>query len=250
MQKQRLVIMIRYSLVTLVLGVLSSLIANDCFTATQEAKSSAMPDWSLNAAIIEGCSCPMLCQCYFGNKPEVHYEGKATGERFCRFNNAFLVNKGHYGKVRLDGVKFWMAGDLGSDSSKGQMDWAVLTFDPSVTEEQRDGIYTIIHYIFPVKWNSLTVTKDAQMQSEVTTDRAEVRLDGGKTAEIVLHRAPGMTDGPVVVKNMKFWGAPRNDGFILMPSEVEAYSAGNKPFEFKGTSGFMITIDISSKDVK
>jgi hypothetical protein len=29
---------------------------------------------------------------------------------------------------------------------------------------------------------------------------------------------------------------------------VEAYRAGDKPFEFKGTNGFMITIDINSKD--
>ena len=42
----------------------------------------------------------------------------------------------------------------------------------------------------------------------------------------------------------------RNDGYILMPSEVEAYRGRDKAFEFKGTSGFMITIDMTSKDVK
>jgi hypothetical protein len=31
---------------------------------------------------------------------------------------------------------------------------------------------------------------------------------------------------------------------------VESYRAGSKPFEFKGTNGFMITFDISSADVK
>jgi hypothetical protein len=35
----------------------------------------------------------------------------------------------------------------------------------------------------------------------------------------------------------------------MMPNEVEAYRAGDKPFEFKGTNGFMITLDISSKDI-
>jgi hypothetical protein len=30
---------------------------------------------------------------------------------------------------------------------------------------------------------------------------------------------------------------------------VEAWRAGDKAFEFKGTNGFMITFDISSKDV-
>jgi len=31
---------------------------------------------------------------------------------------------------------------------------------------------------------------------------------------------------------------------------VEAYRAGDKAFEFKGTNGFMITIDMNSGDVK
>ena len=58
-----------------------------------------------------------------------------------------------------------------------------------------------------------------------------------------------MSDAPVVLKNVRYWGAPRNDGFVLMPNEVEAYRVGKDPFEFKGTNGFMITWDISSKDV-
>jgi hypothetical protein len=34
-----------------------------------------------------------------------------------------------------------------------------------------------------------------------------------------------------------------------MPNEVEAYRVGPKAFEHKGTNGFMITVDINSKDV-
>jgi hypothetical protein len=74
-------------------------------------------------------------------------------------------------------------------------------------------------------------------------------LDGGKTGEVRLKRFPGMTNEPVVVKNLKYWGAPRNEGFILMPNEVEAYRVGEKAFEYKGTNGFMLTLDITSKDV-
>jgi hypothetical protein len=35
----------------------------------------------------------------------------------------------------------------------------------------------------------------------------------------------------------------------MMPNEVEAYRAGYKAFECKGSNGFMITLDINSKDV-
>jgi hypothetical protein len=179
-----------------------------------------------------------------------HTHGGAV-EHFCRFNNAFKINKGHSGDVKLDGAKFWVAGDLGGDFSKGQMDWAVLTFDPSVSKEQRDAITNALGHIYPVKWNSFTVAKDADMEWKADLTRAEARLAGGKIAEVILRRTDSaMSDGPVVIKNLKYFGVPRNEGFIMMPNEVEAYRTGEKAFEFKGTNGFMITIDIASRDVK
>ena len=117
----------------------------------------AATDWAMNATVIEACSCPMFCQCYFATKPAAHaaaatmkkdeHAGHADaaahaghdmggGEHFCKFNNAFQVNKGKFGDVKLDGAKFWVAGDLGDEFSDGEMNWAILTFDPSVTPAQ------------------------------------------------------------------------------------------------------------------
>lgn len=215
---------------------------------------SAAPNWSMNASIIEACSCPMFCQCYFNTQPAAH-SGHAShshgegGEHFCKFNNAFKINHGSYGSTKLDGAKFWVAGDLGGDFSKGQMDWAALTFDPSVTPEQREGIKAILGHVYPVKWNSFMVAQDAKMTWAATRDHAEAKLGDGKAGQVTLNKFQGMTDEPIMIKNLKYWGVPRNDGFLMMPNEVEAYRAGDKPFEFKGTNGFMITIDINSKDV-
>jgi hypothetical protein len=211
--------------------------------------SQGAPDWSLNATIIEACSCPMFCQCYFNTKPSGEHGGHGEGGHYCRFNNAFQVNKGRYGPVTLDRAKFWVAGDLGGDFSMGQMDWAVLHFDPAVTKEQREAITAILGQVYPVKWNSFTVEADLPMEWKAGKDRAEARLDGGKAAEVILRRFQGNTSAPIVIQNLKYWGVPRNDGFVLMPNEVEAYRLGAKAYEYKGTNGFMITIDITSKDV-
>jgi Protein of unknown function (DUF1326) len=206
-------------------------------------------DWALNATVIEACSCPMFCQCYFNAKPASHHEHGGAGAHFCRANLAFRVNRGHYGATPLDGAKFWLSNDLGGDFSQGKMDWAVLTFDKALTPPQRQGIEAMVKAVFPVQWNSFTTAEGVIDKWAFTRDEAHALLDGGRTAEVKLKRFPGMTDEPIVIKNLKYWGVPRHDGFVLMPNEVEAYRSGPKAFEYKGSNGFMITFDMTSKDV-
>jgi uncharacterized protein DUF1326 len=232
--------------------MLVSLVAAAWFAAGSNAVAQqATIDWSMNATIIEACSCPMFCQCYFNPKPagQSGAHGGAATEHFCKFNNAFRVNTGHYGATKLDGAKFWVAGDLGDDFSDGEMKWGVLTFDPSVTKEQRAGVQAVLGGLYPVKWTKFSVAPDGKMDWTFDKDKAHALLNGGKTAEVALTRFPGNTNDPIVIQNLKYWGAPRNDGFVLMPNTVEGWHEGTDPFEFKGTNGFMITFDIASKDV-
>jgi len=218
--------------------------------STTEHLGSQTGDWALNATVIEACTCPMFCQCYFASEPAGHQHSGQT-EHFCRFNNAYRVNKGNYGATKLDGAKFWISGDLGGDFSHGQMDWAVVTFDKAMTKEQRDGVGAMLAHLFPVKWNSLTTAEGSIDKWEFTKDYAVATLDGGKTAEVRLRRQEGNANKPEppVVMNLKYWGAPRNEGFVLMPNEVQAYRVGSKAYESKGTNGFMLTLDMTSKDV-
>lgn len=212
---------------------------------------SQNPEWALDATVIEACTCPMFCQCYFASKPAGHHAHSGATEHFCRFNNAYKINKGSYGTTSLDGAKFWLSGDLGGDFSKGQMDWAVVTFDKAMTKAQRDGVAAVLAHLFPVKWNSLTTAEGSIDTWQFDKDHAIATLDGGKTAEVRLRRQEGNANRPEppVIMNLRYWGAPRNDGFVLMPNEVQAYRVGPKAYESKGTNGFMVTFDLSSKDV-
>ncbi len=222
--------------------------------------AAAAPVWAMNATIIEACSCPMFCQCYFAPAPAGHsasgggMAGHDMGamEHYCRANNVFRVNKGMYGSTKLDGAKFWLSMDLGDDFSDGTMKWCVVTFDPAVTPAQREGIAAIVGNLYPVKWETpIKVASDLPIEWSHTGDKAVAKLDGGKAGEVVLNGATvnRNSKSPVVINNLHYWGAPRNDGFVLMPNEVEAYRLGPNAFEFKGTNGFMITFDITSADV-
>lgn len=221
--------------------------------AVAAAPTAAAPDWAFNSTVIEACSCPLFCQCYFNTQPAGHHDHAAGGggaTHYCRANNAYKINKGYYGATKLDGAKFWISTDLGGDFSQGQMDWAVLTFDKSLSQPQRDAIAVIAGKLFPVKWKSFKTAEGVIDTWQFDKDTAVATLDGGKTAEVRLKRFQGMTAEPVVIKNLKYWGAPRNEGFVLMPNEVEAYRVGPNAFEFKGTNGFMVTMDMTSKDVQ
>ena len=205
-------------------------------------------DWAMNATIIDGCSCRMLCPCIFGSPATVgsaatHEHG---GHRSCHFNQAFRVNKGHFGEVRLDGLEFWFAGD------KGDAKTVELTFEPSATEEQRKGIREFLSHFLPLPWKSFTEGPDAKIEWNAEAVRAEAKLDGGRAAEVALTRFAGATgEGTTVIKNMSYFAASRNDGFNILPVEIVAYRRGPKPrpFEFRGTSGWTITIDMNSNDV-
>jgi hypothetical protein len=237
------------------LALASAALPSLSHAAPAAAPAAATPSWSMNATIIEACSCPMFCQCYFASKPAGHaaHEGmSAESEHYCRANNVFKVNKGMYGTTKLDGAKFWLAMDLGDDFSDGTMKWLIVTWDPSVTPAQRAGIMQILGHVYPVKWEEApVVASDLPIEWTHTGDKAVARLDGGKAGEVILNGAAVNHDakGPTVIQNLHYWGAPRNDGFVLMTNEVETYKLGPKAFEFKGTNGFMITLDINSKDV-
>jgi hypothetical protein len=162
------------------------------------AETPKVTDWAMNATVIEACSCPMFCQCYFNAAPAAHHEhgGGGGGKHFCKANNAYKINKGNYGAVKLDGAKFWISGDLGDNFGDGEMDWAVVTFDKAMSKEQREGVGAILPHLFPVKWKSLTTAEGNIDTWHYDKDTAVALLDGGKTAEVRLRRPAASATRP------------------------------------------------------
>jgi hypothetical protein len=246
--RRRLIITFAGAAATIVVISLIFWLWNRSTEISRMAVTPMVPKWRMNATVIEACSCPMFCQCYFNTKPAAHHDNGKGESHYCRGNLAYKVNNGQYGSESLNGIKFWVASDVGSDFSKGETLWAVLYFDPSVNNKQREAVQIILSHLMPVKWKSFR-TAEAKIDSwEVNNDSAYATLDAGKTAVIKLRRFQGITNEPVVIRNLRYWGAPRNDGFTLMPTEVQAYRVGPKAFEFKDSSGFLITFDMNSND--
>ena len=206
------------------------------------------PDWHFNGTAIEACSCPMFCPCYFNTEPALH-RTEHGAEHFCKFNMAYKINEGFYGDTNLAGVKFWVAGDLGASWREGNTEWAVITFQTGTTDAQKAGVAAALSHIFPVKWKSFKVAEDAEIAWAATEDRAEAKLAEGTRAHVILNKWNGIGGKTGELKNIAYMGAPRNTGFKMMPNEIETWKVGDNAFEFKGSTGFMITIDMKSDDL-
>ena len=220
-----------------------------------ETNSAAASSWSINMMVLESCSCPLFCPCFFDKPvPETTsmHHGQSVKEHMCRFNQTYVVNSGHLGSVRLDGARFWYAGNAG-DFEQPKHPWAVLTFDPAVSKEQRDALLQVLRkhgWYRPERWTSYQIGEDAPIEWSVDRKGARATLGGGSIAETRTSTLFGLGDKPVTINNLDYFGFARNNGFLLMPSQVVAYRMGEDTFEYKNTNGLLTTLDMNSTDAQ
>ncbi|HSI73386.1 MAG TPA: DUF1326 domain-containing protein [Fimbriimonas sp.] len=190
--------------------------------------------WHVKADYIEACSCNMFCECYFNTHPD--------GEELCEFNNAVMIRDGHVGDVKLNGAKFWLSGDLGSDFTK-PLKKAILTYDTSLNQDQRDAVKYLVSQIYPLKFESfvedtapITWKRDGMNGYAKLGDKAEVTLTGVK----------GPSGKQTVINNLAYWGAKKNDGFELAYG-THHYKGNGMDYSYDKRNGFFITIESSGE---
>ncbi len=213
--------------------IVSAVLVSLAYVAAIPAKSAEpAKTWAVKADYIEACSCNLFCQCYFSTKPE--------GGTMCEFNNAVKVTEGHVGDVKVDGVKFWLSGDLGGDFSKGNMKSAVITVEPTATKPQVEAIKFLVGKIYPVKWKSVAVDK-APMTWERTGLNGHAKLGNGQ-GEVSLKGVAGPDGKLTVINNLKYWGAQKNTGFYLAKG-THHYKGHGHNYSHKDMNGFFIHIE-------
>src|SRR5919108_3723630 len=172
--------------------------------ATNPPTSSRM-----KADYVEACSCHLFCPCYF-NKHAEHPS--------CEFNMAVKVKEGRAGATNLAGAKYWLTGDLGENwGIQKKAAWVTATFDPSTTKAQRDALVPLILRTYGLQWDELK-SAEAPIEIKNQGDVVEASLAGGKMAHMKLQREPGADGTGVVLKNVKYFNAQKNDGFVLYRS--------------------------------
>ena len=202
--------------------------------ALAQMSKGSSKSWDFKATIIEACSCRLMCPCYFNETPDKH---------FCQFNNAYKVTSGHYGGVKLKGVKFWVSGDLGENFGDGTGEWVVFTFDPSTTQEQIEVITKIIPTIYPLKVDVLGIDKKP-ISWEINGDLAVAKIGDGTDGMVELTAFKDSSGKNTVISNLTYFGAKSNSGFNLYKSKHH-YSGHDQEYSFEDANGFVISISTS-----
>lgn len=200
--------------------------------AFHAAASDGEATYSVTATAIEGCSCPLFCSCYYNTEP--------TGGHKCQFNNAYRFEEGsHWGDVDLSGGKIWVSGDLGGHFGDGTTEWAVVSLDKNLTEEQRQAVGGWINTVFPVQWGSVEMRED-EITWEDNEETAHAMLASG-LAKIKLDKVFDAHGNQSVVNNTAYWAADSNTGFRLAKSTHE-YTGDENSYAYEGRNGFLITL--------
>jgi hypothetical protein len=195
------------------------------------SSKAAGTEWSLDATYIEACSCHLFCPCYFNPHPEHEY---------CEFNMAVVVNDGKVGDVSLKGARYWLTGDLGDNFGDGKTPWLIITFDPKLTQAQRDALTKVLGKIYPVEWDKVEFDESA-FTWEITEKEARAKLANGK-GEMILEQWAGNDGGKSTLHNVKYFGADTNDGFVMYKSKVHRWDGFGKKFDYSGRNAFTIRL--------
>src|SRR5438270_12037965 len=100
--------------------------------------------WKITGQLEEACSCDAACPCWFDSKPT-----KMT----CGGGQALFIEKGNYGKVKLDGLAMANMGQSPEGqtmmSSFGNWNFSYTYIDEKATPEQRKALEAIAVKILP-----------------------------------------------------------------------------------------------------
>src|SRR5260370_819343 len=139
--------------------------------------------------------------------------------------------------------RYWITGDLGDEwgtNKKGS--WAVVSFDPSTSKEQRDALAPMILKTYGLEWGDLKV-QEAPIEISKSVDIVNATLGGGQMASMKLTREAGADGKGVVLRNVKYFGAQNNDGFEMYRSLDHSAHVQGHNFSYSDRNAFLISID-------
>ncbi len=124
-------------------AMLSLLMACKCACAAEAAAPKKVP-WKISGQLEEACSCNAACPCWFNSLPT---------RMNCGGVQVLFIEKGHYGKVKLDGLAVSHFGQSPDGQTMmeafGKWNFSYLYIDDRATPEQREALEAVGKIVLP-----------------------------------------------------------------------------------------------------
>ncbi len=198
--------------------------------------------WSIEGAWFKNCNCDPGCPCDFNQAPT---HGQCEGIIGMR------IDKGHFGDVSLDGVKFAGAAYWPGRIDEGNGD-IVPIVDESASEEQRNAILTLLSgnaggTLFEIFSSVCPNVKDpifAPIEFDFDIDSRSGRLKAGDVIETEVETLRGI-DPPdpyrILVRipgGFEYTG-PDNEAETALATRLAVRAGGNLDYEHTNSHSSM-----------
>lgn len=136
----------RKRIISIVLGVLPIILMSlgaGTRARGDDAAAKKVP-WKISGQLEEACSCNAACPCWFNSLPS---------RMNCGGVQVLFITKGHYGKVKLDGLAISHFGQSPDNQtmmdSFGKWNFSYLYIDEKATPEQRVALEAVGKIVLP-----------------------------------------------------------------------------------------------------
>lgn len=214
----------KHSLAGLV--VLSLALVVGCGTAPWADEGRSKSAWSIEADYTDACSCAPSCPCLFGSPATLGY---------CEGASLVEIERGHYGDVRLDGVKVlavyrggkWIKFYVGDEANEAQTEAAVKLLPAFEKFFAIDNVLEVANVPLSVKRGGDRIT----ISTPNTTVDAEMMKGGnGHPIKIANLPAPGLP-------------FPELSDHTQYKTVTLKHQAGEERFEHSGTNSFTAKVE-------
>ena len=197
------------------------------------ARAAEEPAWSLEGRSISADSCGVACPCNIGGPPD-------NGE--CRFIQMRQVDKGHYGDVKMDGVRFAMVGVFTRKvaDEPAKFNFVAYYIDSGASAEQKEALRKLLSGPSFAGLGQPAELKEAAIKFENLNAFGQVGKTAsgtmGEIAKVEVTPIGGGTnpENPMVIENQ---ATKTFEWTALGKTSNSFYKSAGKDFKFDGTSG-------------
>ncbi|HEX4825567.1 MAG TPA: DUF1326 domain-containing protein [Candidatus Polarisedimenticolaceae bacterium] len=196
--------------------------------------------WKITGQLEEACSCSAACPCWFGSKPT---------RMACGGGEILFIEKGTYGKVKLDGLAVGAMSK--SPDGKAMMEsfgsWDFVTWyiDEKATPEQREGLKAIAGQVLVPDASKNFETRVIPITRTINGKEHKITL--GKYGEFSGHLIDGGMGGEAKITNPP--GAdPVHREYSQGLTTMLAYNDAGQSWNYEGSNYMYGTFTVTSDE--